>query len=57
MILAQSKDARPWTGPTLSVLLRDLRHIQNSKERAVKLFDWLIAPVASKKFFRLVYTE
>lgn len=54
---SKSKDARPWTGPTLSVLLRDLRHIQNSKERAVKLFDWLIAPVASKKFFSDIWEK
>ncbi|XP_062911595.1 ribosomal oxygenase 1 isoform X1 [Mobula hypostoma] len=55
--LSKSKDTRPWTGPSLSVLLRDLRHIQNSKERAMKLFDWLIAPVASKKFFKDIWEK
>ncbi|XP_051867635.1 ribosomal oxygenase 1 [Pristis pectinata] len=54
---SKSKDTRPWTGPTLSVLLRDLRHVQNSKERAIKLFDWLIAPVASKKFFNDIWEK
>ncbi|XP_069787027.1 ribosomal oxygenase 1 isoform X2 [Narcine bancroftii] len=54
---SKSKETRPWTGPTLSILLRDLRHIQNSKERAIKLFDWLIAPVASRKFFSDIWEK
>ncbi|XP_059504678.1 ribosomal oxygenase 1 [Stegostoma tigrinum] len=53
----ESKDARPWTGPSLSILLRDLRHIQNSKERSAKLFEWLIAPVAPKKFFSDIWEK
>uniref|UniRef100_UPI00398EE1E5 ribosomal oxygenase 1 isoform X1 n=2 Tax=Pristiophorus japonicus TaxID=55135 RepID=UPI00398EE1E5 len=51
------KDAKPWTGPTLSTLLRDLRHIQNSKERSNKLFEWIIAPVAPKKFFGAIWEK
>ncbi|XP_059841599.1 ribosomal oxygenase 1 [Hypanus sabinus] len=54
---SKSKDIRPWTGPSLSVLLRDLRHIHNSRERAMKLFEWLIAPVASKKFFNDIWEK
>ncbi|XP_067844770.1 ribosomal oxygenase 1 [Heptranchias perlo] len=53
----KSKDSRPWVGPTLSVLLRDLSHIQNSKERASKLFEWLIAPVAPKRFFSEIWEK
>ncbi|XP_067901457.1 ribosomal oxygenase 1 isoform X2 [Heterodontus francisci] len=53
----RSKDSRPWTGPSLSILLRDLRHIQNSKERSAKLFEWLIAPVAPKKFFNDIWEK
>ncbi|XP_041038838.1 ribosomal oxygenase 1 [Carcharodon carcharias] len=53
----QTKDSRPWTGPSLSILLRDLRHIQNSKERSVKLFEWLIAPVAPKRFFSDIWEK
>ncbi|XP_049612676.1 ribosomal oxygenase 1 isoform X1 [Syngnathus scovelli] len=36
----------------LNVLLAELAQINNSKERASKLFQWLINPIPSKAFFR-----
>lgn len=40
----------------LKVLLADLANVDNSRERASKLFQWLISPVPSKTFFRF-FTE
>ncbi|KAM9798057.1 ribosomal oxygenase 1 [Neosynchiropus ocellatus] len=39
-------------GETLEVLLADLASVNNSRERASKLFQWLISPVPAKAFFR-----
>lgn len=38
----------------LKVLLADLANVDNSRERASKLFQWLISPVPSKTFFRFL---
>uniref|UniRef100_A0A4W4F451 Bifunctional lysine-specific demethylase and histidyl-hydroxylase n=1 Tax=Electrophorus electricus TaxID=8005 RepID=A0A4W4F451_ELEEL len=37
---------------TLHVLLTDLVKVSNSRDRASKLFQWLLCPVLSKTFFR-----
>ncbi|XP_024912687.1 ribosomal oxygenase 1 isoform X2 [Cynoglossus semilaevis] len=39
-------------GSTLEVLLSDLANVNNSRERAAQLFQWLINPVPTKTFFR-----
>ncbi|XP_037607325.1 ribosomal oxygenase 1 [Sebastes umbrosus] len=39
-------------GEALDALLADLAKVNNSRERASKLFQWLISPVLSKAFFR-----
>lgn len=38
----------------LKVLLADLANVDNSRERARKLFQWLISPVPTKTFFRFL---
>lgn len=40
----------------LTVLLADLATVDNSRERASKLFQWLISPVPAKTFFRFLQT-
>ncbi|XP_054474739.1 ribosomal oxygenase 1 [Anoplopoma fimbria] len=39
-------------GEALDALLADLAKINNSRERASKLFQWLINPIPAKSFFR-----
>uniref|UniRef100_A0A3Q3X5F1 Bifunctional lysine-specific demethylase and histidyl-hydroxylase n=1 Tax=Mola mola TaxID=94237 RepID=A0A3Q3X5F1_MOLML len=39
-------------GKDLSALLADLAKVNNSRERASKLFQWLINPIPAKSFFR-----
>lgn len=40
------------TGEALDVLLSDLARVNNSRERASKLFQWLISPTPAEAFFR-----
>lgn len=40
----------------LTVLLADLASVDNSRERASKLFQWLISPVPANTFFRFLQT-
>ncbi|XP_036406303.1 ribosomal oxygenase 1 [Megalops cyprinoides] len=46
------KDDKVTEGPDLEALLSDLAKINNSRERANKLFEWLIHPIPAKSFFR-----
>ncbi|XP_063145924.1 ribosomal oxygenase 1 [Candoia aspera] len=39
------------SGCSLRCLLQELENVQHSRERAAKLFQWLIAPVSSQEFF------
>lgn len=39
-------------GGDLNMLLADLARVNNSRERASKLFQWFISPVPAKSFFR-----
>nr|XP_020459648.1 bifunctional lysine-specific demethylase and histidyl-hydroxylase NO66-like isoform X2 [Monopterus albus] len=39
-------------GEALDALLADLARVNNSRERAFKLFQWLINPIPAKSFFR-----
>lgn len=39
-------------GGDLDALLADLAKVNNSRERASKLFQWLINPIPAKSFFR-----
>ncbi|XP_074853215.1 ribosomal oxygenase 1 [Carettochelys insculpta] len=41
----------PITGPSLRDLLQELDQIQHSRQRAAKLFEWLIAPISPQRFF------
>lgn len=36
----------------LNVFLADLARVNNSRERASKLFQWLISPIPAKPFFK-----
>lgn len=38
------------------VFLAELAKVDNSRERASKLFQWLISPVPTKTFFRFLQT-
>ncbi|XP_060095197.1 ribosomal oxygenase 1 [Heteronotia binoei] len=38
-------------GPSLQCLLQELGEVQHSREKAARLFKWLIAPVSSWRFF------
>ncbi|XP_047244298.1 ribosomal oxygenase 1 isoform X1 [Girardinichthys multiradiatus] len=40
------------TGESLDAVLTELTKVNNSRERASKLFQWLIKPVPAKSFFR-----
>ncbi|KAG9484174.1 hypothetical protein GDO78_009863 [Eleutherodactylus coqui] len=44
-------------GPPLDTVLQSLGRIQNSKERAKVLFEWLIAPVQPDDFFRCIWEK
>ncbi|XP_023662418.2 ribosomal oxygenase 1 [Paramormyrops kingsleyae] len=44
-------------GPALDTLLVDLARIQSSRERANRLFDWLIHPVPAQSFFREMWEK
>ena len=41
-------------GTSLNAVLADLAKVNNSRDRASKLFQWLIHPVPAKDFFRFV---
>uniref|UniRef100_A0A8C3FV84 Bifunctional lysine-specific demethylase and histidyl-hydroxylase n=1 Tax=Chrysemys picta bellii TaxID=8478 RepID=A0A8C3FV84_CHRPI len=41
----------PITGPSLHGLLQELGRVQHSRQRAAKLFEWLIAPISPQQFF------
>ncbi|XP_062973706.1 ribosomal oxygenase 1 [Elgaria multicarinata webbii] len=42
---------RPSTGCSLRRLLRELASVQHSRQRAARLFEWLIAPISLQQFF------
>ena len=39
-------------GEDIEAFLADLAKVNNSRERASKLFQWLINPIPAKSFFR-----
>lgn len=39
-------------GERLAALLTELEGVNNSRERASQLFQWLISPIPAKAFFR-----
>ncbi|TNN44569.1 Bifunctional lysine-specific demethylase and histidyl-hydroxylase NO66 [Liparis tanakae] len=47
-----AKDEECVNGDALDALLADLAKVNNSRERASKLFQWLINPIPAKSFFR-----
>ncbi|XP_055042108.2 ribosomal oxygenase 1 isoform X1 [Misgurnus anguillicaudatus] len=47
-----SDDSGGFDNPALDKLLTDLAKVNNSRERANRLFQWLIHPVQAKTFFR-----
>lgn len=47
----------PVSNDSLPTLLTQLAKVDNSKERANMLFQWLIHPVAAKTFFRYCRTQ
>uniref|UniRef100_A0A665WQ52 Bifunctional lysine-specific demethylase and histidyl-hydroxylase n=1 Tax=Echeneis naucrates TaxID=173247 RepID=A0A665WQ52_ECHNA len=48
----QQEDEECGDGEALDALLADLAKVNNSRERASKLFQWLINPIPIKAFFR-----
>ncbi|MGH0148075.1 UNVERIFIED_CONTAM: hypothetical protein FKN15_020428 [Acipenser sinensis] len=49
--------AKPLVGPALETVFEELGKIQNSKERAAKLFQWFISPISAKKFFSEIWEK
>lgn len=45
------EDLKCSVGCSLEALLQDIGKLQNSKDRAAKMFEWLIAPVLPEQFF------
>ncbi|XP_029449688.1 ribosomal oxygenase 1 [Rhinatrema bivittatum] len=57
-ILKKSPDSgKPWIGPSLDSILQGLGKIQNSKDRAAKLFEWMIAPISPESFFSQIWEK
>lgn len=52
MVQMQEDECANGDGEDLGALLADLAQVNNSRERANKLFQWLISPVPAKSFFR-----
>uniref|UniRef100_A0A671KZC0 Bifunctional lysine-specific demethylase and histidyl-hydroxylase n=1 Tax=Sinocyclocheilus anshuiensis TaxID=1608454 RepID=A0A671KZC0_9TELE len=57
LLFFQEKDCETHNGegfesPALDALLTDLAKVNNSRDRANRLFQWLIHPVQDKSFFR-----
>lgn len=52
MLLMQDEECANGDGEALDALLADLANVNNSRERASKLFQWLVNPVPAKSFFR-----
>uniref|UniRef100_A0ACB8FM41 Ribosomal oxygenase 1 n=1 Tax=Sphaerodactylus townsendi TaxID=933632 RepID=A0ACB8FM41_9SAUR len=42
---------RPEAGSSLRRLLRELEAVPHSREKAARLFEWLLAPISSQQFF------
>lgn len=51
-ILQMQEECVNGDGEDLEALLANLAKVSNSKERASKLFQWLINPIPAKSFFR-----
>ncbi|XP_053316569.1 ribosomal oxygenase 1 [Spea bombifrons] len=52
-----ARSSKQHVGPPLHIVLQDLGKIQNSKERALALFEWLISPVKPTDFFRDIWEK
>ncbi|XP_052391161.1 ribosomal oxygenase 1 isoform X2 [Carassius gibelio] len=48
----ETHNGEGFDSPALDVLLTDLAKVNNSRERANRLFQWLLHPVQDKSFFR-----
>ncbi|XP_059354162.1 ribosomal oxygenase 1 [Carassius carassius] len=48
----ETHNGEGFDSPALDVLLTDLAKVNNSRERANRLFQWLLHPVQDKGFFR-----
>uniref|UniRef100_A0A8C2HR70 Bifunctional lysine-specific demethylase and histidyl-hydroxylase n=1 Tax=Cyprinus carpio TaxID=7962 RepID=A0A8C2HR70_CYPCA len=48
----ETRNGEGFDSPALDVLLTDLVEVNNSRERANRLFQWIIHPVQDKSFFR-----
>ncbi|XP_078505400.1 ribosomal oxygenase 1 [Lissotriton helveticus] len=44
-------------GPSLETVFQGLGAIQNSRERAAKLFEWMISPISPKDFFSDIWEK
>ncbi|KAK7134014.1 hypothetical protein R3I94_015764 [Phoxinus phoxinus] len=50
--VCETDDGEGFDSPALDALLTDLAKVNNSRERANRLFQWLIHPVQDKSFLR-----
>ncbi|XP_066553589.1 ribosomal oxygenase 1 [Amia ocellicauda] len=53
----ESGSPKPLVGPPLETLLEDLGRVQNSRERASKLFEWLLYPIPPRNFFSEIWEK
>ncbi|KAK2856066.1 hypothetical protein Q5P01_004801 [Channa striata] len=56
-ITEQKEECVNGDGETLEVVLSNLAKVNNSRDRASKLFQWLISPIPAKAFFRDTWEE
>ncbi|XP_049445901.1 ribosomal oxygenase 1 [Epinephelus fuscoguttatus] len=55
--LTEEEECVNGDGEALDALLSDLTKVNNSRERASKLFQWLINPIPAKTFFKDVWEK
>ncbi|XP_056423466.1 ribosomal oxygenase 1 isoform X2 [Hyla sarda] len=55
--LKESKNYSKHLGPPLDSVLKSVGNIQNSRERAKALFEWIISPVKPDDFFKCIWEK
>ncbi|CAJ0946462.1 unnamed protein product [Ranitomeya imitator] len=55
--MGSDNSSKRHVGPPLDSVLQNLGKIQNSRERANALFEWLISPVKPDDFFRCIWEK
>ncbi|XP_069090772.1 ribosomal oxygenase 1 [Pleurodeles waltl] len=57
MLKKRIESVKKHKGPSLETVLQDLGAVQNSRERAAKLFEWMISPWSPKDFFGEIWEK